>query len=130
MKATLKDRLFRVAFIAFSAPIAVILASVGLRAQTPTAAATQFTFTRDVAPILQQHCQECHRPNAIAPMSLQTYEQVRPFAKAIKDKVSARMMPPWFVDPNVGINQFKNYGGIPDREAATRMKWVEGGGAR
>ena len=127
MRATLKDGLFRVEFIAWCAPIVVILASVGLGAQTPTAAATQYTFTKDVAPILQQHCQECHRPNAIAPMSLQTYEQVRPFAKAIKDKVSARMMPPWFVDPNVGINKFKNYGGLTDDEIATLVKWVDGG---
>ena len=127
MRATLKDGLFRVAFIALSAPIAVILAGVGLGAQTPTPVAAQFTFTKDVAPILQQHCQECHRPNAIAPMSLQTYEQVRPFAKAIKDKVSARMMPPWFVDPNVGINQFKNYGGLTDDEIATLVKWADGG---
>jgi hypothetical protein len=61
MRATLKDGLFRVAFIALCAPIAMILASLGLGAQAPTAAA-QFTFTKDVAPILQQHCQECHRP--------------------------------------------------------------------
>src|SRR4029077_2708267 len=126
MKAMLKDGLFRVAFIALCASIAAILASVGLGAQTPTAA-PQFTFTKDVAPILQQHCQECHRPNAIAPMSLQTYQEVRPWAKAIKERVTTRMMPPWFIDPNVGINKFKNYGGLSDDEIATMTKWVDEG---
>src|SRR5690348_8779094 len=64
-------------------------------AQTPT-------FYKDVAPLLEQHCQECHRPGEIAPMSLLTYEQTRPWAKSIKEKVLTRQMPPWFADPHVG----------------------------
>src|ERR1700745_2527680 len=127
MRATLKDGLLRVAFMALCGPMAMILASLGLGAQTPTGAAAQFTFTKQVAPILEQHCQECHRPNAIAPMSLQTFEEGRPGAKAIKERVSARMMPPWFIDPNVGISQFKNYGGLTDGEIATIVKWVDAG---
>jgi len=127
MTTTLKDGLFRLAIMALCAPAAVILTNGSLGAQTPAGAATEVTFTKQVAPILQQHCQECHRPNAIAPMSLQTFEEVRPWAKAIKERVSARMMPPWFIDPNVGINQFKNYGGLTDDEIGTMVKWVDAG---
>src|SRR3989475_11362709 len=127
MKATLKDGLFRLVLAALLAPIAVILASSSLGAQTTANAPPQVTFTKEVAPILQQHCQECHRPNAIARMSLLTYEEVRPWAKAIKERASARMMPPWFIDPNVGINKFKNYGGVSDGEIATIVKWGDAG---
>jgi mono/diheme cytochrome c family protein len=127
MKAMLKEGLFHLGLAVLSAPMALVLASGNLAAQTAAAASAQLTFTKDVAPILQQHCQECHRPNAIAPMSLQTFEEVRPFAKAIKEKVSARVMPPWFIDPNVGINQFKNYGGLTDDEIATLVKWADSG---
>jgi len=70
---------------------------------TAAVAQEQVTFTKDVAPILQQHCQICHRAGTIAPMSLLTYEQARPWAKAMKAKVAAREMPPWFIDRNVGV---------------------------
>src|SRR5690242_9003090 len=66
------------------------------------------TFSRDVAPIFQAKCQECHQPNSIAPMSLLTYEDARPWARAIKDRVSARQMPPWHIEPGVGVQKFKN----------------------
>ena len=56
------------------------------------------TFNEDVAPILYRHCVECHRPNQIAPMSLLSYQEARPWAKAIREKVRARAMPPWFAD--------------------------------
>ena len=107
----------------------MILASGGLGAQTSASAAAQgdVTFTKDVAPILQRSCQDCHRPNAIAPMSLLTYEEARPWAKAIKEKVASRMMPPWYVDPNVGINRFKNDGGLSRQEIATIARWVDAG---
>ncbi|PYU27433.1 MAG: hypothetical protein DMG32_06945 [Acidobacteria bacterium] len=130
MKTTLKDRLFHLVCVTLLVSIAVILTSGSSGAQTPAGAPPEVTFTKEVAPILQQHCQECHRPNAIAPMPLQTYEEVRPFAKAIKERVSARMMPPWFIDPNVGINKFKNYGGLTDDEIATLVKWVDAGAPR
>ena len=129
MKATLRDGLHP-ALIAVCASLAMALTGGSLAAQTSAAASPEVTFTKDVAPILEQHCQECHRPNAIAPMSLQTFEEVRPWAKAIKERVSARMMPPWFIDPNVGINQFKNYGGLTDDEIATLAKWVDAGAPR
>ena len=69
-------------------------------------AADGITFTKDVAPILYKHCAECHRPTMFAPMSLMTYEEARPYARAIKQKVVARQMPPWGADPAFGT--FKN----------------------
>ena len=92
--------------IILSAFIAMMATVTTARAQTPAdLAAThrQVTFAKDVAPILQQNCQECHQPNSIAPMSLITYQEVRPWARAIKDRVAARQMPPWHIDRSVGI---------------------------
>jgi hypothetical protein len=128
MTMTSRSRLCDVAAISL-ALIVMILAGGGLRAET-TPPTGDVTFTRDVAPILQRSCQECHRPNAIAPMSLLTYEEVRPWAKAIKEKVTLRMMPPWYVDPNVGIDTFKNNGGLSTKEIATIGKWVDAGAPR
>src|SRR4026209_1771968 len=66
------------------------------------------TFTKDVAPIFQAKCESCHRPDSIAPMSLQSYEEARPWARSIRDRVASRNMPPWMIDPNVGIQHYKN----------------------
>ena len=66
----------------------------------------QVTFTKDVAPILQRACQNCHRPNNIGPMSLLTYEDARPWARSIRSRVSEREMPPWYIDRNIGIKKF------------------------
>src|ERR1700716_2208946 len=60
------------------------------------------TFSKDVAPILNRRCAECHRPGEVAPMSLLTYQQTRPWAVAIKEKVLSRTMPPWLADPRYG----------------------------
>jgi hypothetical protein len=87
----------------------------------------QVTFTKDVAPILQQRCQTCHRPDTFAPMSLLTYEEARPWAKSIKQKVVAREMPPWYIDKNVGIHNFKNDVSLTDQEIATLVKWADNG---
>ena len=70
-----------------------VSAAIGLSAQT---------FTKDVAPILQLHCQTCHRPGEAAPFSLLTYEQARPWAKAIRSAVLQKKMPPWYADPQFG----------------------------
>src|SRR5713101_954654 len=59
------------------------------------------TFSKDVAPIFQAKCQECHQPNSIAPMSLISFEEVRPWARSMKDRVATRQMPPWHIDPSV-----------------------------
>src|SRR5688572_2946033 len=71
----------------------------------PTGNNPPVTFTKDIAPILQQKCQQCHRPDSLAPMSLITYEEVRPFARSMKAKTSLRgkqgVMPPWHVEKGV-----------------------------
>ena len=77
----------------------------------PTQAQPAPTFAKDVAPILQSHCQICHRPGEAAPFSLLTYEQARPWAKAIKEAVLQRKMPPWFADPHYG--KFSNDSSLP-----------------
>ena len=79
--------------------IFLLLAAGVLRA---SADAGTPTFNRDIAPILQEHCQSCHRAGEIAPMSLMTYKETRPFAAAIKEAVTLRKMPPWFADPRFG----------------------------
>jgi mono/diheme cytochrome c family protein len=91
-----------VATVAALGTIQVVLA------QTPADNHDQVTFAKDIAPLLQRSCQVCHRPNNIAPMSLLTYEEVRPWAKAIKSQVLTREMPPWYIDRAVGIRDFKN----------------------
>ena len=60
------------------------------------------TFNKDVLPIVQKHCQECHRPGEIAPFSLLNYTDARPWAKSIKAAVVTEKMPPWFADPKYG----------------------------
>ncbi len=87
----------------------------------------QVTFAKDVAPILQQKCQECHQPNSIAPMSLITYQEVRPWARAIKERVAARQMPPWHIDRSVGVQKFKNDMSLTDQQVNTIIAWVDGG---
>src|ERR1700730_6124449 len=96
--------------------------------QAPSAG--QVTFTRDVAPILQRSCQNCHRPDSIAPMSLINYEDARPWARSIKQRVEQRSMPPWHVDRNVGIRKFKDDPSLTDQEIATLTAWVDSGAPR
>src|SRR5215469_18763023 len=81
------------------------------------------TFSKDVAPILQEKCQACHREGEMAPMALVTYEQTRPWAKAIKARVVARQMPPWHLDKTVGIQTFQNDLSLSDEQIATIAKW-------
>lgn len=90
----------------------------------------QVTFTKDVAPILQKACQECHRPNNIAPMSLLTYEEARPWARSIRVKVSEREMPPWYIDRTVGVRKFDPDPSLSDAEIDTIVKWVDAGAPR
>src|SRR5690349_20742922 len=81
------------------------------------------TFTKDIAPILQRACQQCHNPNGVAPMALVTYEQVRPWARAMKERTNmgphAGVMPPWFVEKDIGIQKFKNDPSLTDAEIST-----------
>jgi mono/diheme cytochrome c family protein len=92
------------------------------------------TFTKDIAPILQRSCQQCHNPDGGAPMSLQTYEEVRPYARAIKARTSvgprAGVMPPWFVEKNIGIQKFKGDPSLSAEEIAMVGKWADSGAPR
>ena len=85
------------------------------------------TFSKDVAPILQRACQNCHRPGSIAPMSLLDYKEARPWARSIKEKVVNRTMPPWHIDRNVGVSKFKDDPSLTDAEVATIANWVDHG---
>jgi hypothetical protein len=85
------------------------------------------TFTRDIAPIFQDKCQSCHRPNQMAPMSLVTYEDVRPWVKSIVARVGGRQMPPWHIDKTVGIQQFKNDRSLSDAQIETVLAWAASG---
>src|SRR3989454_2165937 len=90
----------------------------------------QVTFTKDIAPVLQRSCQSCHHPGGMAPMSLVTYEDVRPWARAIQRRTSLREMPPWFIERNIGIRRFKDDISLSDEEIAKIARWVDGGAAR
>jgi len=83
------------------------------------------TFNKDVLPILQKNCQECHRPGAIAPMSFVTFKDARPYARAIAKSVASKTMPPWFADTSIG--QFKNERVLSEDEIATLAAWAEKG---
>ena len=88
------------------------------------------TFTKDIAPIFQAKCEACHRPGSIAPMSLVTYQEARPWARSIKDRVVSRQMPPWHIAPTVGITDFKNDRSITNEQIDTIVRWVDGGAPR
>jgi len=83
------------------------------------------TFTRDVALVLQRNCQTCHRPGEAAPFSLLTYEQARPWAKAMKEAVRLKKMPPWFADPHYG--KFSNDRSLAQKDADTLAAWADAG---
>src|SRR3954463_9837725 len=99
-------------------PFCLVLA-LSLRAEsTPS-------FTKNIAPILQENCQTCHRPGEAAPFSLLTYEQARPWAKAIKAAVLQKKMPPWYADPKVG--KFANDRALSQTDIDTIVSWVDAG---
>lgn len=98
------------------------------RAQSATATATGGatpTFTKDVLPILQRSCQKCHRPGTHAPMSLLTYEDARPWARSIRERVRTRQMPPWHIDRSIG--EYLDDPSLSDAEIDTVVRWVDGG---
>ena len=109
-------------------PLAVLGVSLAVAAPALAAdTARQVTFSKDVAPILQAKCQECHQPNSIAPMSLITFEDTRPWARSIKERVSTHQMPPWHIDKGVGVQKFKNDMSLTDEQIDTIVSWVDQG---
>jgi hypothetical protein len=98
-----------------------------VRAHRPAAPPAEVTFSRDIAPIFQAKCQTCHHQGTSAPMSLVTYEEVRPWARSIQLRVASRDMPPWHLDKTVGIRQYKNDRSLSDDEIATVVRWAESG---
>jgi hypothetical protein len=99
-----------------------------------SAADQQITYSKDIAPILQRSCQRCHRPDSVAPMSLLTYKEARPFAREIKRRTALRYapwsrdaMPPWFLETNIGIQHMKDDISLSDKEIAMIGKWADSG---
>src|SRR5579872_6199072 len=116
----------RVALVlaAFSSTLA---GAIWLQCSPPVreAAPPAATFYKDVLPILQDHCQNCHRTGEIAPMPLVTYDQTRPWASAIAHATQTRMMPPWFADPRFG--HFSNDPSLTDEQIALLSTWAMNG---
>jgi hypothetical protein len=109
----------------------VALVSLSASPASAQAARTTPTFAKDVAPILQRSCQNCHRPGSIGPMALLSFEDVRPWARSIRNRVMLRQMPPWHVDKDAGsIHKFKDDPSLSDDEIATVVSWVDGGTPR
>ncbi len=100
---------------------------LGLAISAAALAADSVTFTKDVAPILQEKCEGCHRKGEMAPMPLVTYTEVRPWAKSIKQRVVARQMPPWHLDKTVGVQKFQNDFSLSNAQIDTIAKWVDAG---
>jgi hypothetical protein len=112
-------------------PLGVLALTFAAGALAPAVASAAVpanpTFTKDVAPIFQEKCEACHRPESIAPMSLMTFEETRPWARSIKSRVESRQMPPWNIDKTVGIQHFKNDRSLTDDQLATVIKWIDQG---
>jgi hypothetical protein len=104
------------------APTSHITLNAAMAAETPN---DHLTFNKDVLPILQKNCQTCHRPGQVAPMSLLTYQDARPWAKSIMLKVTTRQMPPWNADPRYG--QFSNDTSLKQSDIDAIAAWVEQG---
>ena len=116
-----------------SIPIGVVFSAMALSASIAAAAPpgdTPVTFTKDIAPIFQAKCEACHRPNSIAPMSLMTFEEVRPWARSIKARVASRQMPPWHIDKTVGIQHFENDRSLTTEQIDTIVRWVDSGATK
>src|SRR4029079_3237746 len=124
----------RLSFLAATAlVVSGALAPFALRAaQTPAPPAV--TFTKDVSPSVRLRCENCNRAARVSPMSLSTYEDARPWARAIKQRTGigpkAGVMPPWYVEKHIRIQQFHNDPSLSDEEIATLAKWADSGAPR
>jgi mono/diheme cytochrome c family protein len=106
------------------APLAAVLA---VCAPAAVKAQDAPTFTEDVAPIVFESCARCHQPNGIGPMSLLNYDDVRRYARRIRQKVADREMPPWRLDKTVGIQSYKNDISLSDHQIQTIVQWIDNG---
>ena len=120
----------RMLTVAFIVVMVSTTAVIGEEQAAPSARGGEVTFAKDVAPILQRNCQNCHRPGQIGPMSLLTYRDARPWARSIKQRVQTREMPPWFIDRDLGVQKFKNDVSLTEEEIATIVQWVDNGAPR
>jgi len=109
-----------------------MVGAVPAAAQAPDA--QQITYSKDIAPILQRSCQRCHRPDSVAPMSLLTYQDARPYARDMKRKTQLRYapysrgaMPPWFLETNIGIQSMRDNPSLSDKEIDMIAKWADSG---
>jgi len=113
---------------------ASLAASAAITAQAPALSSADVTFSKDIAPILQRSCQQCHRPDGVAPMSLVSYDDARPWARAMKMRTGLRnqrgAMPPFFVERNIGIQKFKHDPSLSDGEILKVAKWADSGAPR
>ncbi len=107
--------------------LAIAVAAVLALPALGMAAGNPVTFSKDVAPIFKARCLSCHEPGSIAPMSLRTYEEARPWARSIKQRVAARQMPPWHINRSVGVQKFKNDMSLTDEQIQTIVEWVDQG---
>jgi hypothetical protein len=113
--------------------VAGALESSALKA-APPGTVGEVTFTKDIAPILQRSCENCHRAGGVAPMALTTYEEVRPWARAIKQRTGigphAGVMPPWYMEKNIGIQEYKDDPSLDADEVARIASWADTGAPR
>jgi len=125
----LNQRLFSSARFALigAAGLAAAISAMGATVNVPG----EVTFSKDIAPIFQRSCQNCHQPDGVAPFSLVSYKDARPWAKSIKTRTALRdkpgTMPPWYVEKNIGIQHFKNDNSLSDLDVAKIAKWVDSG---
>ena len=117
-----------------AAAFVTVLAVPGVSVGQSAPADHEVTFTKDIAPILQRSCQHCHQPESVAPMSLITYDEVRPWARAIKMRTGmgpvAGVMPPWYVEKNIGIQEYQFDPSLSHEEVAKVAAWADAGAPR
>jgi hypothetical protein len=115
-------------FVVQGVRIGMVAAAAAVFTAAPSAAQqSNPTFSKDIAPIFQAKCQDCHQPDSIAPMSLVSYKEARPWARSIKDRVMRRQMPPWHIDQSVGVQEFKNDLSLSDAQIDAIVRWVDAG---
>ncbi len=109
-----------------------VFAAVAFTAPVPVTAqespSVEVTFNKDIAPILQRSCQQCHRPSGVAPMPLVSYDDVVPYALRIMRRTGIRdrqgTMPPWYIEKDIGIQHYKDDPSLSDEEVAAIAWWA------